>query len=97
MKTKRILALLVALIMVFQLMPAAFAEDSGDDGRLNDETVTEPAETPADDPAEDPTGDPEDPVDPADDPIDDPFREMSTIVSLSADDGKKKYFSEGFG
>ena len=73
MKTKRILALLVALIMVFQLMPAAFAEDSGDDGRLNDETVTEPAETPAEDPAEDPV------LEPITDQLDDPFREGDEI------------------
>ena len=83
MKTKRILALLVALIMVFQLMPAAFAEDSGDDGRLNDETVTEPAETPAEDPAEDPTEDPV--LEPVDDPIDDPFNEGDEIQEYTGE------------
>jgi hypothetical protein len=78
--------LLVALIMVFQLMPAAFAEDSGDDGRLNDETVTEPAETPAEDPAEDPTEDPA--LEPVDDPIDDPFNEGDEIqVASGLSDG----------
>ena len=66
MKTKRILALLVALIMVFQLMPAAFAEETGEGERLNDQTTEV---TPADDPV-DPADDPEDPVDPANDPED---------------------------
>ena len=39
MKTKRILALLVALIMVFQLMPAAFADDSDGATRSTDTTT----------------------------------------------------------
>ena len=44
--TKRILALLVALALVFSLVPAVFAETEGE-GTANDTTVTEPEATTA--------------------------------------------------
>ena len=49
MKAKRILALLVALFMVFQLMPSAFA-DGGDVEEPNDQTVGETTEDSAEEP-----------------------------------------------